>query len=184
MRKGEFEYRKRYRIKTIIILWIFIALIILQIYLSKVTTGSLSKLLIVSGILTVLPMANLASPFLASLRFAPLSKEKFEKTKIYQEYMVYDLILTTKAQILGTDILYINDKRLYFYIVGRIDEDKARSYIKEVLFLHHVKREVAFFTDFSVFLKRIQKEPAPALLTEEKQQENKDIKEIFINLSI
>lgn len=184
MKKGAFGYRKRYKIRTAILILIFLLLIMVQVYLSKIASGGLSKLLLVSGILTVLPMANIASPFLVSLRFAALSKEDFEKTIEYRDFLLYDLLLTTKEQVIAADMVYIHPKRLYFYISNRIDDAKVRSYIKEVLYLHRLKREVILVRDVSVFLQSMEKEEKKTSRTKEEQQENKDIKEIFSNLSI
>ena len=78
--KGSFGYRAFYKKKQGFFVGIFLAAIIAQLIARSMTDWEAMKnVLTVSAILTVLPMANLASPLLVMLRIPSMSRELYEK---------------------------------------------------------------------------------------------------------
>ena len=78
-KKGEYGYRKYFKIKNAIIIGFFILIILLLFIASKNTKEDISRILLVSSILTVLPMANLLAPFLVVFKYKSFEYEKIKK---------------------------------------------------------------------------------------------------------
>ncbi|EHO51605.1 hypothetical protein HMPREF9099_01862 [Lachnospiraceae bacterium oral taxon 082 str. F0431] len=68
-KKGEYGYRKYFKIKNGIMIGFFIIVILVLFIASKHTKENMSRILLVSSILMVLPMANLLSPFLVVFKY-------------------------------------------------------------------------------------------------------------------
>ena len=103
-KKGQYGYRDQARRMRLLITLFFIAAILAQLgarqFLAKEQAAK--NILTVMAILTVLPMANMASPLLASWRYRTPGLEFYHKVRGYEETSVilYDLVLTTREQIL------------------------------------------------------------------------------------
>ena len=69
-KKGEYGYRKYFKIKNGIMIGFFIIVILVLFIASKHTKENMSRILLVSSILMVLPMANLLSPFLVVFKYS------------------------------------------------------------------------------------------------------------------
>ena len=67
------------------IIALFAVLIIIQLAARGFTDSEAAKnVLTVMAVLTVLPMANIASPFLASFPYKTMDREKYEKYAAYE----------------------------------------------------------------------------------------------------
>ena len=74
--KGQPGYRDAWHRRQGLLILVFALLILLQLAARGLTDSlSLKRILTVSAILTVLPAANLAAPFLATIRMASLPSE-------------------------------------------------------------------------------------------------------------
>ena len=116
---------------------IFLAAIIAQLIARSMTDWEAMKnVLTVSAILTVLPMANLASPLLVMLRIPSMSRELYEKCRQsgQEERLLYELVITSKDLILPVDAVLIHPSGTICYCPKKdISTKKAEEYLNGML---------------------------------------------------
>lgn len=97
---------------------LFILAIVAQLILRNFITAQIYKNLVtISAILTVLPMANLASPLVVAARI-PEVPEKFHDACVpYEEKfpILYDLIITSNDLIMPVDAAVVHPTGVYLY---------------------------------------------------------------------
>ena len=176
-KKGEYGYRKYFKIKNGIIIGFFIFIILLLFIASKVTKNAdISRILLVSSILTVLPMANLLSPFLVVFKYKSFEYEKI-KEYLDDKHFLFDIILTMKEQVMPLDIIYINEERIFGILSNKADKSKTEEFIKERMKIGGIKVSVKMCDSFSEMKKFIQSKDA--------NDKNLDeIRAIFKSLSV
>ncbi len=111
IRKGQYGYRDQHKKSRALLTGLFAVAIIAQLIARQLASEQAAKnILTVMAILTVLPMANLASPLLASLKYRTSERAFYEKARAYEGKctMLYDLIVTTKEQILPLDAVAVH----------------------------------------------------------------------------
>ena len=129
-KKGEYGYRKYFKIKNAIIIGFFILIILLLFIASKNTKEDISRILLVSSILTVLPMANLLAPFLVVFKYKSIEYEKIKKF-LGDKHFLFDIILTMKEQVMPLDIIYIDGKKIFALLSNKVDKNRTEEFIKE-----------------------------------------------------
>lgn len=130
-KKGEYGYRKYFKIKNGIIIGFFVFIILLLFISSKITKNAdISRILLVSSILMVLPMANLLSPFLVVFKYRSC---EYDLVKPYLEdkHFLFDIILTMKEQVMPLDIIYIDGEKIFSVLSNKADKRKTEDFIKE-----------------------------------------------------
>ena len=129
-KKGEYGYRKYFKIKNGIMIGFFIIVILVLFIASKHTKENMSRILLVSSILMVLPMANLLSPFLVVFKYRSC---EYDLVKPYLEdkHFLFDIILTMKEQVMPLDIIYIDVERIFCVLSNKADKRKTEDFIKE-----------------------------------------------------
>ena len=129
-KKGEYGYRKYFKIKNGIMIGFFIIVIFVLFIASKHTKENMSRILLVSSILMVLPMANLLSPFLVVFKYRSC---EYDLVKPYLEdkHFLFDIILTMKEQVMPLDIIYIDGERIFCVLSNKSDKRKTEDFIKE-----------------------------------------------------
>lgn len=129
-KKGEYGYRKYFKIKNGIMICFFIIVILVLFIASKHTKENMSRILLVSSILMVLPMANLLSPFLVVFKYRSC---EYDLVKPYLEdkNFLFDIILTMKEQVMPLDIIYIDGERIFCVLSNKADKRKTEDFIKE-----------------------------------------------------
>ncbi|MBF1261245.1 MAG: hypothetical protein HXM39_08145, partial [Lachnoanaerobaculum sp.] len=138
-KKGEYGYRKYFKIKNGIIIGFFVFIILLLFISSKLTKNAdISRILLVSSILTVLPMANLLSPFLVVFKYKSFEYEKI-KEYLDDKHFLFDIILTMKEQVMPLDIIYINEERIFGILSNKADKSKTEEFIKERMKIGGIK---------------------------------------------
>ena len=176
-KKGEYGYRKYFKIKNGIIIGFFIFIILLLFIASKVTKNAdISRILLVSSILMVLPMANLLSPFLVVFKYKSFEYEKI-KEYLDDKHFLFDIILTMKEQVMPLDIIYINEERIFGILSNKADKSKTEEFIKERMKIGGIKVSVKICESFSEMKKFVQS----------KDVDNKNLDEIraiFKSLSV
>lgn len=86
IRKGQYGYRDQHKKSRALLTGLFVAAIIAQLIARQLTSEQAAKnILTVMAILTVLPMANLASPLLASWKYRTAERSFYEKARSYEE---------------------------------------------------------------------------------------------------
>ena len=176
-KKGEYGYRKYFKIKNGIIIGFFIFVILLLFIASKVTKNAdISRILLVSSILMVLPMANLLSPFLVVFKYKSFEYEKI-KEYLDDKHFLFDIILTMKEQVMPLDIIYIDEERIFGILSNKADKSKTEEFIKERMKIGGIKVSVKICESFSEMKKFVQS----------KDVDNKNLDEIraiFKSLSV
>lgn len=129
-KKGEYGYRKYFKIKNGIMIGFFIIVILVLFIASKYTKENMSRILLVSSILMVLPMANLLSPFLVVFKYRSC---EYDLVKPYLEdkHFLFDIILTMKEQVMPLDIIYIDEEKIFSVLSNKADKRKTEDFIKE-----------------------------------------------------
>jgi len=176
-KKGEYGYRKYFKIKNGIIIGFFVFIILLLFISSKLTKNDdISRILLVSSILTVLPMANLLSPFLVVFKYKSFEYEKI-KEYLEDKHFLFDIILTMKEQVMPLDVIYINEERIFGILSNKADKSKTEEFIKERMKIGGIKVSVKICDSFSEMKKFIQSKDA--------NDKNLDeIRAIFKSLSV
>ncbi len=127
--KGQYGYRNNIRRMRLWITGILAVAILAQVLARFLTDNPSAKnILTVMAILTVLPMANMASPLLASWRYRTPAETFYQKVQPYESVCVilYDLILTTKEYVLPMDVIAVHPNGVYAYCTA-VKKDKAKA---------------------------------------------------------
>ena len=176
-KKGEYGYRKYFKIKNGIIIGFFVLIILLLFIASKVTKNAdISRILLVSSILMVLPMANLLSPFLVVFKYKSFEYDKI-KEYIGEKHFLFDIILTMKEQVMPLDIIYIDGEKIFGILSNKADKSKTEEFIKERMKIGGIKVSVKICGSLNEMQKFVQSKDA----------DNKNLDEIraiFKSLSV
>lgn len=157
--KGEYGYRN-YR-KTIQFCEILFgaAAIAIQLFARNFTDNQAAKnVLTLMAILSVLPTANVASPFLASVRYKTPDLEFHRKAAEFEPkgILLYDLVVTTKEQILPFDAVMVHPKGVFAYCPsGKIDVKKAEKTLNESMKAQKLDLQVRIIGDERQFFSRL-----------------------------
>jgi hypothetical protein len=169
--KGQSGYRDYHKKKELFKILTGAVLIIIQlIFREFVDSASLKNTLTVMAILSVLPVANIAAPLLASFRYRSLSPILEEKASAYEEkgILLYDLIISSREQLLPMDVVLVMPDEIYAYCTAvKADSDKAELYIKQMLSQHKLEYSVKVMFEENAFLKRLS-----SLKSNEKNEDN------------
>ena len=159
IKKGDFGYRDAHKKKQLFIVLLFIAAIIAQLIARFfITWDSLRNLVTISAILTVLPMANLASPLVASWRIPETKKELYDRCRPYEEKfpVLYDLIITSNDLILQADVAVIHPSGVYLYSPNKhTDSKKAEKFLNEMLGSWKLDENARVMVEEKNFLNRL-----------------------------
>ena len=132
--KGQYGYRDAHKKKQIRNVSIFaVAIVIVLVSRFFVPMEDIKNLMMISAILLVLPMANLASPLLVSWKFKTTPKDFYDAVKPYEENfpVLYDLIITNTDLIMPVDSAVIHPSGVYLFCPNKgIDTKKAEKFLK------------------------------------------------------
>lgn len=176
-KKGEYGYRKYFKIKNGMIIGFFVFIILLLFIASKVTKNAdISRILLVSSILMVLPMANLLAPFLVVFKYKSF---EYDKIKEYIEYkhFLFDIILTMKEQVMPLDIIYIDGEKIFVILSNKANRVKTEEFIKERMKIGGIKVSVKICDSLNEMKKFVQSKDADDKNLDE-------IRAIFKSLSV
>ncbi|MGC6178020.1 O-linked GlcNAc transferase-like protein [Lacrimispora sp. 38-1] len=169
--KGQPGYRDYHKKKELLKVLIGAALIVIQLIFRKFADSTaLKNTLTVMAILSVLPAANIAAPLLASFKYRSISSMLEKKASAYEEkgVLLYDLIISSKEQLLPMDVILVKPDEIYAYCTaGKSDSDKAEQYIKQMLSQHKLDYNVKVIFDENSFFKRLS-----SLKPKEKKEDN------------
>lgn len=158
-KKGEYGYRNYHRRVQLGMILFGAAMIFVQLGARNFTDNQAAKnVLTVMAILSVLPTANVASPLLASWKYRTPSKEFREKHRELDENMaiLYDLILTSKEQIIPADAAAIHPKGVFIYCPSaKTDEKKAEKYLNDMFRSHKLDPHVKIIKDENSYFRRL-----------------------------
>lgn len=137
-RKGQYGYRDSNRKIWLMVTTVFVSAIILQVLVRNLAHNQAAEnILTVMAILTVLPMANMASPLIAAWNYKTPDRGFYDKVTPYEDgfTILYDLIVTTKDQIIPIDAAAVHPIGVFAYCPSqKVDTEKAQREM-EKLFL-------------------------------------------------
>lgn len=157
--KGQYGYRDKIRQIRLVITLVLVAAILAQLGGRWFTDNPAAKnILTVMAILTVLPMANMASPLLASWRYRTPPKEFYEKIKPYEKKCVilYDLILTTNEFVMPMDAIAVHPCGVYGYCTaGKLKVKEAEQSLNGLFTANRLDPNLKLFLEERSFLRRL-----------------------------
>ena len=157
--KGQYGYRDASRRTRLIITAVLAAAIVAQVVARQMSQNQAARnILTVMAILTVLPMANMASPLLAAWRYRTPSRAFYEKVQPYEAKtaILYDLILTTKEYVLPVDAIAVHPAGIYAYLTtNRADTAKAEQSLGTLFSANRLDPKIKLFTDEKSFFRRL-----------------------------
>lgn len=157
--KGMYGYRDAHKKKQLMVVLLFIAAILAQLVLRNfITRSDVRNLVTISAILTVLPMANLASPLVVSWRIPAASKALYDACRPYEEKfpVLYDLIITSNDLILPVDAAVVHPTGVYLYCPNKsVDKKKAESFLNEMLTNWKLDGNAKVMSEEKNFLRRL-----------------------------
>ncbi len=159
-KKGEYGYRNtRRRIQLLEILF-GAAMIAAQLLARNLTDSQAVKnVLTLMAILSVLPTANVAAPFLAAARYATPPEEFHRRAEEFagKGILLYDLVVTTKEQILPLDAVLVHSCGIFAYCSRPdTDEKKAEKAVGELLRTGNVKESIRIIKEERTFFSRLE----------------------------
>lgn len=158
--KGQYGYRESNRRFRLMLVLVFVAAILLQLGVRQLTDDQSKKnILTVMAILTVLPMANLASPLLASWKYKTSPISFYEKVRPYEEKftILYDLIVTTKDYVMPMDAVVVHPNGVYAYCtVQSVDVAKAEKELNQLFINNRLNPNVKVIKEERGFLRRLE----------------------------
>ncbi len=157
--KGDYGYRNRRKMIQLAEVLFGAAAIIIQLLARNFTDSQAARnVLTVMAILSVLPTANVASPFLASIRYKTPTEEFHKKVQPFESkgLVLYDLIVTTKEQILPFDAVMVHPMGVIAYCpVEKLDARKAEKTLNEAFRLQKLDPNVKIMKDEKMFFSRL-----------------------------
>lgn len=158
-KKGQYGYRDSNRRMRLLIVLILSAAIIIQLLCRHLTTNqSARNILTVMAILTVLPMANMASPLIASWRYRTPPEAFYKKVSAYESRfpILYDLVITSKDAIMPMDAIAVHPNGVFAYCTnGKVDTGKAEQFLNSMLSGHKLEPHAKVIKDEKAFFRRL-----------------------------
>ena len=156
--KGQYGYRNYHKKAQAIKVAIGAVLILAQLGARALTDQEAAKnILTVMAILSVLPTANLAAPLLASWKYRTPPQAFYDRCRPLEQKgtMLYDLILTSKEQVMPMDAVLIHSKGV-IALCSRpgLDTKKAEQFLNGMFSAHKLDPHVRVFTDEKTFRRR------------------------------
>jgi hypothetical protein len=157
--KGEYGYRNALKKRRFLIVSVLILFILAQLGARCMTdTQAVKNILTVMAILTVLPAANVASPLAACLKYRTPPRDFYDAYSVYEEkcVMLYDLVLTTKDDVLPMDAIAVHPTGIYAYCVNqRADMRRAEKALNEILTAQKLDPNMRVTNEIKTFDKRV-----------------------------
>jgi|GEM_PF-173900 len=157
--KGEYGYRKSHQKKMILITVLLVLLVSVQIILSKTLHGSVSMLFTVTGILTVLPLANVMAPLIAMLSYRSPDQKEADTISgfLSKGTILFDLILTSKEKAMPIDYCLVRrDAVLAFSSSAKVKNDFIKDTITDFLKKNGIRPVVHVYSDLKDYIRALE----------------------------
>ena len=159
IKKGEYGYRNYFKRRQLFLIALLALFILAQLGARFLTDSqSVKNILTVMAIVTVLPTANLASPLVAIARFKTPPESFYRDHAVYEEKceMLYDLVLTTKDDVVPADAAAVHPTGIYVYCVNpKINVPRAERALNDLLKAQKLDPNLKLTTSLSSFDKRL-----------------------------
>lgn len=158
-RKGQYGYRNYHRNKELIKVFIGASFIVFQLLIREFTKSDAAKnVLTVMAVLSVLPVANAAAPLLAAFKYRTPSRDFYNQITAFKNRgeILYDLILTSKEQVIPFDAVVIHETGVYAYCAyKKMDTAKAERFMNQMFLRHKLDREIKILLDETTYINRL-----------------------------
>ena len=158
-KKGQYGYRDGNRKMRLILVLVLLAAILLQLLARYLTDNQAARnILTVMAILTVLPMANMASPLIASWKYRTAPAAFHKKAAAYESRftILYDLIITSKDFIMPMDAIAVHPKGVIAYCTRqKVDPGKAEQFLNSMLTGQKLDANAKVIKDEAAFFRRL-----------------------------
>lgn len=158
-KKGQYGYRDRRRRLQLAKVLLGAAMILVQAGARGLTDNEAVKnILTVMAVLSVLPTANAASPLLASWKYRTPPPDFYERVDGEREkgLMLYDLIVTSREQIIPLDAVMVHPKGVYALSGSeKLDVKKAEKYLNDTFKAHRLDPNVKIIREEQAFLNKL-----------------------------
>lgn len=159
LEKGTYGYRTAYKKRQLFFVVLFILAIVAQLILRNFVTEQIYKNLVtISAILTVLPMANLASPLVVASRIPEVPEELHKACLLYEDKfpILYDLVITSNDLIMPVDAAVVHPTGVYLYCTNpKVDRKKAEKFLNEMLVGWKLDGNAKVMNEEKKFLRRL-----------------------------
>ena len=160
-KKGQYGYRDQIRRMRLMITLFFIAAILAQLGARQFVAReqAAKNILTVMAILTVLPMANMASPLIASWPYRTPGQAFYQKICRYEDKcaILYDLVLTTKEQVLPMDAIAVHPVGVIAFCPReKVDGEKAEKALNSLFVAGRLDPSVKILKDEKKFVQRLE----------------------------
>ena len=161
--KGSFGYRNYHLLRNAGITVLTALFILAQIAFARSRGGTTGVVFTLTGILCVLPFANMLAPLIAFMRFRTPDAAFQKELRPYEDrgILLYDLIFTTKEKAFPADAVLIRSGAVL--VCGpenRGDAGKLKVHLENSLRLEKLKLHVNLYEGSGPFLKAVQQLPA------------------------
>lgn len=150
-----------------------------------ITWEDLRKMTMITAILLVLPMANLASPLIAAWKIKETPEDFYNEVKPYEKKfpVLYDLIITNTDLIMPVDSAVIHPTGVYLFCPNKnIDTKKAEKFLNEILEGWKLDKNAKVMVEKKNYLNRI---ASLKEVTEEDDDGSVDyVKKVLLGLSM
>lgn len=158
-KKGQYGYRDSNRKLRLIIVLVLLAAILLQLSVRYLVKDQATRnILTVMAVLTVLPMANMASPLIASWKYRTAGPAFYQKAAVYESRctILYDLVLTSKECIMPMDAIAVHPKGVIAFCSGqKVDPVKAERFLNSMLAGQKLDQNAKVIKDENAFFRRL-----------------------------
>lgn len=158
-KKGQYGYRDSNRTTRLIITLVLLAAVLIQLAARFLTDNqSARNILTVMAILTVLPMANMASPLIASWKYRTPPEAFHKKAVAYESRfsILYDLVITSKEQIMPMDAIAVHPNGVIAYCTGKkVDATAAEKFLNGMLSGQKLDARTKVIKDEAAFFRRL-----------------------------
>lgn len=137
----------------------FATAILLQLLARYLTDNQgMKNILTVMAVLTVLPMANIAAPLLASWKYRTPPRAFYERTLQYESKctVLYDLVLTSRDLVLPMDAIAVHPRAVIAYCTSpKVNASAAETFLNEMLRGNKLDANARVIKDERAFFRRL-----------------------------
>lgn len=159
-KKGEYGYLKDRLKRQALLSTIGIVIIIVTIIVGYLRYHTRNNMFTIAAALVALPTAKVLVGFIICIKNKSPEKEKYLelKEKSKTPYILSDLLLTSKENMMPFEFGAINNNNVWLYTSNKkIDKKKSEDYIKSFFGSEIKNVNVRIIDDYNVLLKTVSK---------------------------
>ena len=184
--KGCYGYRDAHRRRSLIISAVLLCLTVGLTLTGRHLSGVPGTVLTISGILFVLPFANVLSPLLTMLSVRTPGREQYDAVRRFSDRgeLLYDLTFTSKEGVMPADAALIRPELCVLLCPALKDApSKLTSFLAERLNMEDIHVDLYLYTDTEAFVKALDSLDVPAEGSRGEDDTVRRIRIVFLSLS-